>query len=258
VNAAFAALAAALTAGVLLWLVSLRRRDASIADVFWGPLFVVIAGVAYAFGAGTGPRRLLVLALVVIWALRLARHLGRRNLRHGEDPRYRAMRARHRKGFWWKSLPLVFLFQPLLAWIIAAPVMVVMHRPGPASLSGLDGVATLVFAIGLGIEAIADRELEAFRRKPENRASVLDRGLFRYSRHPNYFGEFVLWWALGAFGVLAGSTASLVGPAVVSLLLLRVSGVTLLESTIVSRRPGYARYKATTNAFFPGPPRRAP
>jgi steroid 5-alpha reductase family enzyme len=255
-EAALFALSAALALGVVLWLVSLRLKDASIADVAWGPLFVLIAATAYWLGDGSGPRRLLVLLLVTLWALRLASHLARRNLGHGEDPRYRAMRERAGPAFRWLSLPSVFLLQPLLAWIISAPVIAVMQHAGPPSLDAADVAATLVFALGLGIETVADRQLTAFRRDPANRDRVLDRGLFRYSRHPNYFGEFVLWWGLGGFGLAAGSPLSLLGPALLSVLLLRVSGVTLLESTIVSRRPDYSKYKATTNAFFPGPPRR--
>jgi steroid 5-alpha reductase family enzyme len=251
------ALAAALGLGVGLWLLSLWLKDVSIVDIFWGPFFVVIAGVGYAVGAGSGPRRLLVLFLVSCWALRLAFHLARRNLGHGEDPRYQAMRARRERYFWLISLPLVFLLQPALASVVALPLLAVMEHAGPAHLGVLDAVATLVFVVGLGIEVAADSQLRAFRRDPSRRDQVLDSGLFRYSRHPNYFGEFVLWWGFGLFGLAAGSLLSLVGPALMTVLLLRVSGVTLLESTIVTRRPGYARYQATTNAFFPGPPRGA-
>ena len=255
-EAARSALLAAVALGVVLWLVSLWLRDASIVDLFWGPLFVVIAGTAYRVGMGSGPRRLLVLGLIALWALRLSFHLARRNVGNGEDPRYRAMRERRRRYFWLWSLPSVFLLQPLLAWVVAAPVIAVMLDKGPASLGFFDLAASLVFVLGLGLETVADRQLTAFRKDPRNRDQVLDQGLFRYSRHPNYFGEFVLWWGFGLFGLAAGSVASLVGPALLSLLLLRVSGVTLLESTIVSRRPRYSHYKATTNAFFPGPPRR--
>lgn len=255
-TAALVALAAVFGCGVLGWFVSLVERDASIADVLWGPLFVVIAAVTFVFGDGGGPRRFLVLGLVTVWAARLAWHIGRRNRGHGEDRRYGAMRERHGEKFAFVSLFTVFLCQPVLAWIIAAPVIAVMQRPGPTSLTAGDALGTLVFLSGWVLETTADRELTLFRGDPANRDRVLDRGLFRYSRHPNYFGEFVLWWGLGVFGLAAGSAVSLVGPALLSVLLLRVSGVTLLESTIVSRRPDYARYQASTNAFFPGPPRR--
>jgi steroid 5-alpha reductase family enzyme len=255
-EAALAGLGAALALGVVLWLVSLWLENASIVDIFWGPLFVLIGGTTYWLGGGSGPRRQLVLVLVAIWALRLASHLARRNFGHGEDPRYRDMRSRNGGAFWLLSLPYVFLLQPLLAWIIAAPVLAVMQHEGPPHLDFADAAATLIFALGLAIETIADRQLATFRSDARNRERVLDRGLFRYSRHPNYFGEFVLWWGLGVFGLAAGSVYSLVGPALLSVLLLRVSGVTLLERTIENRRPDYSKYKATTNAFFPGPPRR--
>ncbi len=257
-TAALVALGGVLGCGVLGWLLSLLKRDASIADVLWGPLFVVIAVTTLLLGSGTGPRRFLVLSLVAAWAARLTLHLARRNLGQGEDARYRAMRARHGERFAIISLFTVFLCQPVLAWIIAAPVIAVMQDASSARLSASDALGTLVFLMGLATEAVADHELAKFRQDPGNRERVLDRGLFRYSRHPNYFGEFVLWWGLGSFGLASGSVASLLGPALLSVLLLRVSGVTLLESTIVSRRPDYARYQATTNAFFPGRPRGVP
>jgi len=257
-EAALVGLGAALSLGLVLWMLSLWLKDASIADVFWGPLFVLISGTTYALGDGSGPRRTLVLILVTLWALRLASHLARRNAGKGEDSRYRAMRERHGRKFWLLSLPVVFLFQAALAWLVAAPVVVAVQQVGPPALGWVDLAATLVFAVGLCVETLADRQLTAFRKDPQNRTRVLDGGLFRYSRHPNYFGEFVLWWGLGLFGVAAGSVASLLGPALLTLLLLRVSGVSLLESTIVDRRPDYLKYKSTTNAFFPGPPRRAP
>jgi len=256
-EAALFALGAALSVGLALWVLSLWLKDASIVDIFWGPLFVVISGTTYELSAGSGPRRTLVLSLVTLWALRLAFHLGRRNAGKGEDSRYRAMRERHGRKFWLLSLPYIFLFQPVLAWLVAAPVVVTVQQAGPPALGWVDLAGTLVFAVGLSVETLADRQLSAFRKDPQNRERVLDSGLFGYSRHPNYFGEFVLWWGLGLFGVASGSIASLLGPALLTLLLLRVSGVSLLESTIVNRRPDYSRYKATTNAFFPGPRRRA-
>jgi steroid 5-alpha reductase family enzyme len=256
VTAALTALGVVLALGVLLWLLSLRLADASIADIGWGPLFVVVAVTTFALGHGSGARRMLVLALVVAWATRLSWHLARRSVGRGEDSRYRDLRARYGRRFWLVSLPLVFLLQPLLAWIVALPVTAVMLRAGVAQLGLLDAIATLLVFVGLGFEATADHQLAVFRSDPAHRALVFDRGLFRYSRHPNYFGECVLWWGFGAFGLAAERPASLVGPLLITILLLRVSGVTLLESTIGERRPGYSRYKATTNAFFPGPPRR--
>ena len=254
----FAPLAVALMLGVCTWLISLRLRDASIADIAWGPIFVVMAGIGFAAGGGHPARRLLVLGLVSVWGLRLAVHLGRRNLGGPEDRRYAAMRVRHGQLWPLISLPFVFLFQPLLAFLIAAPVHASLRLGAAASLGPLDLAGSLLFALGFTFETIADRQLRRFAADPKLRGHVLDSGLWRYSRHPNYFGECMAWWGLGLIGVAAGSTLSLLGPLLLSVLLLRVSGVTLLEQTIVERRPEYAQYQRTTNAFFPGPLRRLP
>jgi len=254
----FIPLAVALILGVCTWLMSLRLRDASIADIAWGPLFVAMAGIGFAAGGGHPARRLLVIGLVSVWGLRLAVHLGQRNLGGPEDRRYAAMRARYGQHWPLLSLPFVFLFQPLLAFLIAVPVHVALRLGGAVPLGLLDLAGAVLFAAGLTFETIADRQLRRFRADPTSRGHVLDRGLWRYSRHPNYFGECVAWWGLGLLGVAAGSTLSLLGPVLLSLLLLRVSGVTLLERSIVERRPEYARYQRTTNAFFPGPARRSP
>ena len=242
------ALGVALACGLGLWLASLALRNSSIVDIAWGPLFFVI-GVA-APGAADSPRRVLVLVLLGVWALRLALHLLVRNgLRH-EDRRYAAMRERHGARWALVSLPFVFLLQPVLAWIVALPIQAVMLRAGPPS-GWLDGVAALLVVAGTLIESAADLQLARFRAR--GGVGVLDTGLWRYTRHPNYFGDFLVWWGFGAFGVAAGAAETLVGPLVMSYLLLRVSGVTLLEKTIGNRRPDYAAYQRRTNAFFPGP-----
>jgi steroid 5-alpha reductase family enzyme len=165
------------------------------------------------------------------------------------------MRERNGPRWWLTSFLYVFLLQALLAWVIALPVQAAMRLGLNRPLGLVDAVAIVVFVAGFIMEAVADHQLARFRSDPENRGRVLDRGLFRYSRHPNYFGDALLWWGLGLFGVAAGATWSLAGPALMTFLLLRVSGVTLLEKSIEERRPEYARYRKTTNAFFPGPPR---
>jgi steroid 5-alpha reductase family enzyme len=235
--------------------VSLALRDTSIVDVFWGPMFVVAASVGYLGGAGLPARKALVLALLTVWGLRLAGHLAVRSRGRGEDHRYREMRAKHGSRWWLTSLPYVFLFQASLAWMVALPVHAAMHRGGDAPLSFLDFAGALLFLVGFGLEAVADLTLARFRSRPENRDRVLDHGPFRYTRHPNYFGDALVWWGVGLFGVSAGAPWALFGPAVMTFLLMRVSGVTLLERSIGDRRPGYAAYKRSTNAFFPGPPR---
>ncbi|MBS0387882.1 MAG: DUF1295 domain-containing protein, partial [Proteobacteria bacterium] len=199
------------------------------------------------------PASLAMVAVLVAWALRLALHLARRNWRAAEDRRYAAMRARHEPGFAWKSLYLVFGLQALLAWIISAPLAAGLAgrtSPRPLWLFGL-----LLAVAGFAIEAIADRQLRAHRRRDAAARAVLDRGLWRYSRHPNYFGECCLWWGLFAMAVRADTLWTVVSPLLMTWLLLRVSGVTLLEQDIADRRPAYRDYVARTPAFFPWKPR---
>jgi steroid 5-alpha reductase family enzyme len=244
---------------VALWAWSVRLRDVSIVDVFWGPGFALVAWTAVAV-AGPSPRGLLAAALATAWGLRLGVHLGLRRRGHGEDRRYAAMRAAVGPSFAVRSLFTVFLLQAALLWIVSLPLQA-SAAGGRTGLSLLDLAGALLVVAGLAVEATADAQLARFLARPGSRGQVMQEGLWRWSRHPNYFGDFVVWWGFGLLGVAAGSPWALVGPALMSALLLRVSGVTLLERTIGARRPGYAEYAARTSAFFPWPPRgrgRAP
>ncbi len=246
-------LATVVVAMTLLWLVSLRLRDASIVDPFWAPGFALVT-VAYLWADGRyASRGLLALLLVSLWAARLGWHLLRRNRRSGEDPRYRAMRDRHGERFGRVSLVTVFWLQAVLLWIISAPLAGSVVSVAP--LGALDLVGALVFLVGFSIEAMADLQLERFKADPESAGRVLDTGLWRYSRHPNYFGNAVLWWGLYLVAVGGGAAWSVFGPVLMTWLLLRVSGVTLLEKGLVTSRPGYADYVERTSAFVPWPPR---
>jgi steroid 5-alpha reductase family enzyme len=247
--------AALISAMVLLWLWSLALRNASIVDAFWGSAFVVAAWTAALASQGGGARRWLALALVSIWGLRLSLHLLRRNAGHGEDPRYVAMRRGHGARFWWVSLFTVFLLQAALAWVISLPVQLAVVAPA-TPLGLLDAVAAGLWGVGLAFEAVGDWQLTRFRRDPASRGKVLDTGLWRYTRHPNYFGDACAWWGLGLLGVAAGAPWTLVSPALMTFLLLRVSGVALLEKDIGARRPGYREYVERTSAFFPWFPRK--
>jgi steroid 5-alpha reductase family enzyme len=239
-----------------LWLVSLRLRDASIVDIFWGLGFVVVTWTAHLMAGSESARAWITSGLVTVWGVRLAAHLARRNLGHGEDYRYRAMRERHGQRFPLVSLGTVFLLQAVLLWIIALPAQAV-HAFGAATpLGWIDAVGITAWVIGLAFEWIGDEQLARFKASPSSRGAVMDRGLWRYSRHPNYFGNFLLWWGIGLLAVAAGAWWTLVGPALLTFLLLRVSGVALLESTIATRRPGYRDYVARTSAFVPWFPRK--
>lgn len=248
-------LAAVLGGMFLLWLVSLRTRDVSIVDIFWGLGFVGIAAVALGATAAPGPRALLTFVLVAVWGVRLAAYLAWRNHGQGEDYRYAAMRRHHGERFARVSLGTVFGLQAILMWVVSLPAQAAIAA-GAAPLGWLDAIAAVVWATGLFFESVGDAQLARFKADPANRGRVMDRGLWAWTRHPNYFGDFCVWWGIGLLGLAAGAWWSLVGPALMSVLLLRVSGVALLEKGLRKTRPGYAAYIAATPAFFPRPPRR--
>ena len=241
---------------LLTWIVSLFKRDVSIVDSTWALMFLaltlVYASPAWQDGA-LQPRAALVLLLVAVWALRLSLYITWRNRGKPEDHRYRTIRRRHEPGFAFKSLYLIFGLQALLAWFISLPLFAA--ATGSAPLGLLDLIAVLVWLTGFGYEAVADAQLAAFRADPANRGRVLDSGLWRYTRHPNYFGECILWWGYYLLAVAAGGWWTLPAPLLMTFLLLRVSGVALLERDIVERRPAYREYVQHTNAFVPGPRR---
>jgi steroid 5-alpha reductase family enzyme len=240
-----------------LWAVSVAVRDASIVDIFWGSGFVVVAWVAFALGDGSADRRLLLAVLVTVWGLRLSGYLARRNLGKGEDYRYAEMRRRHGERWPLRSLPIVFWLQGALMWVVSLPVQVGMADPTPAGLGLLDWAGVALWAVGLTFEAVGDWQLSRFKADPANRGKVMDRGLWRYTRHPNYFGDFCVWWGIWLVALATGSAWwTVVGPAVMSVLLIRVSGAALLERSLRKRREGYDDYVARTSAFFPRPPRR--
>ena len=236
------------------WVLSLFLKDVSIVDSIWA-LFFLAAAIAFARQTGEiGPRGMLVLALVGLWALRLSGYLTWRNWGESEDRRYAAMRERNGNGFAVKSLVTIFFLQAILAWVIAMPLYAAITGVWPLGL--LDILGAAVVLVGIGFETIADAQLARFKSRPENEGRVLDTGLWRYTRHPNYFGDFCVWWGLYLLAASAGGWWTIFSPVLMSLLLLKVSGVALLEKDIGERRPKYADYIARTSAFFPRPPRR--
>lgn len=240
-----------------LWLLSLARRDASIVDPFWGAGFVLVTWFALLSkpSAQSDARVWLLTGLTTIWGLRLSLYLLGRNHDHGEDRRYRAMREHHGPRFWWVSLLTVFWLQAVILWIVSLPIQVAMVAASGTPLGWLDFVGVSVWSIGLFFEAVGDFQMAQFQADPQNAGRVMDRGLWRLTRHPNYFGDFCVWWGLYLIAVSASATWTIFSPLLMSFLLLKVSGVTLLEKTITDRRPDYASYKARTSSFFPWPPR---
>lgn len=239
-----------------LWGVSVAKRDASIIDGFWGLGFVGLAWLYLGLADPQTPRSWLVAALVTVWGVRLAAHIIRRSLGEPEDYRYAAMRRGWGERFWWVSLFTVFGLQGILLWTIAMPLYVVAHRP-PSPWGALDALGLALFVVGLSFEAVSDWQLSRFKSDPENRGRTLQSGLWRYTRHPNYFGDAVLWWGLYVLADLAsGGGWTVFAPIIMTGLLMRVSGVPLLEKRMQSTRPDFADYAARTNAFFPGPPKK--
>ena len=249
-------LAVVIAAAIAAWAVSIPRHDVSGADSLWSLFFLALTVVYITLAPVSTARALVVLFVVTVWATRLSVFVTLRNRGKPEDRRYRAIRDVNEPNFWFKSLYLVFGLQAILAWVISLPLLGAIL--GPAPLGWLDYVAVTLWLIGFGIETIGDQQLAAFNANPANRGRVLDRGLWRYTRHPNYFGEACLWWGFYLFALSAGAWWSVIAPALVTLLLLRVSGVALLERDISRRRPDYRDYSRRTNAFFPGPPRQQP
>jgi steroid 5-alpha reductase family enzyme len=251
----FLTLAAIAGVMVLVWLLSLALRDASIIDPFWGLGFVVVSVVAYFWNDPATSRTTLLVTLTSVWGIRLSAYLLWRNAGHGEDRRYQAMRAKHGPRFWWISLFTVFLLQALILWFVSWPIQVACAAGVRSPLGVLDLFAGLLWLIGFSFETVGDWQLARFKATPANTGRVMDRGLWRFTRHPNYFGDCCVWWGLYLLAAGGGAWWTVLSPLAMTLLLLKISGVSLLEKTIADRRPDYIDYQARTNAFFPGPPR---
>jgi steroid 5-alpha reductase family enzyme len=242
----------------VVWALSLPLRDASIADVFWGPGFAFVAIVA-ATVSPPSPRSALLVVLTSVWGLRLALHIGTRwRKKKEEDRRYQAMRANWGERFPVVSLFTVFLLQGALLWVVSLPLQAGAALGAGRPLGLADVAGALIFLAGLLFEAVGDAQLARFLADPASRGEVMQTGLWRYTRHPNYFGDALLWWGLGIVGAATGAWWCLVGPALMTFLLVRVSGVSLLEKDIAGRRPGYAAYVRRTSPFLPLPPARDP
>lgn len=242
-----------LLAAVACWVITLLRNDVSIVDSLWSLMFLLVALVYSTVAGFTGPREVLILLLVTIWALRLSVYITWRNHGQPEDHRYQEIRANNDPGFRYKSLYIVFVLQAGLAWIISLPLAAAIS--GQSAIGLLDYAAVALFLVGFVFEALGDLQLSRFRSNPDNAGKVLDQGLWRFTRHPNYFGNFTIWWGFYLFALSAGAWWTIVSPLLMTFLLLKVSGVALLEKDIGNRRPKYEQYIRRTNAFFPGFPR---
>lgn len=246
---------------VLVWILSLVLGRVCIIDAFWGPGFVLLATLNQLLTGEAGLNRpeTLLLAMVAIWGTRLGIYLSIRVFGDPhEDRRYAAMRDRYQPGWWLKSLGIVFLLQGLIMWFVALPVIAAFASPGEVAVSVLGPLGMFLWGVGVFFETVGDWQLARFRANPDNKGRVLSSGLWGLTRHPNYFGDFAVWWGLWLFSFSCGAPLwTVMSPVVMSLFLMKVSGVTLLEKDISERRPGYVDYVRSTNAFFPGPKRES-
>jgi steroid 5-alpha reductase family enzyme len=240
---------------IAMWLLSLVLKNASVVDIGWGIGFVIVAWTVRAQVDGDADRQRLLVAMTTLWGARLALYLYSRNHGKGEDYRYQAMRKRWGPRFPLISLGTVFVLQGVLMWIVSLPVQLGQVEVDP-KLGALAWIGIAVWGTGFFFEVIGDAQLARFKRDPANAGTVMDQGLWRYTRHPNYFGDACVWWGIAL--VAAETTVGrwgLIGAAVMTFLLRRVSGVTLLEKSLVKRRKGYEDYVARTSPFIPRPPK---
>ena len=248
-------LVAILILATLTWVVSVIRRDVSIVDSIWS-LMLLVAAIAYSSAVEPyTSRSSLILTLVLLWALRLTIHITWRKWGEAEDRRYQDIRKKYEPNFTLKSLGIIFGFQATLAWIISMPLWAALTVP--IALNVIDLLAVALWTVGMVFETVGDWQLARFKSDPANGEKVMDRGLWRNTRHPNYFGECIIWWGFYVFALPVGAWWTIVAPILLTYMLLKFSGVTLLEEHIVQRRPAYRDYITRTNAFIPGPPKKA-
>ena len=241
---------------LLMWLISLPLRDVSIVDLIWGAGFAVVAWVTFARTSGSGPSRWALPLMTSIWSLRLSAYLAWRNIGAGEDKRYVAMRTKRGPIFALTSIYVVFLLQGAVMWIVSLPLQagITLAQPG---WTPLHGVGIVLWTVGILFETIGDLQLARFKAVSENQGKVMNKGLWRYTRHPNYFGDFLVWWGLYAVAIAHGDGLwTLIGPLTMSVFLIRISGVTLLEKSLQETRPGYVEYTRETSSFLPWFPKR--
>jgi steroid 5-alpha reductase family enzyme len=241
----------------LLWIWSVFIKNVSIVDIYWGFGFVVV-NAFYAFMSGElNARKILMLTLVGIWGLRLSIYLAYRNIGKGEDFRYQEFRRNYGpKRYWWFSYFQTFLLQGTLIMIVSLPLLGINSSTSTGTLNVLDYIGVLVWLIGFTFEAGGDFQLARFKSNDKNKGNVLNTGFWKYTRHPNYFGDSAVWWAYAIFSIAAGSYWQIIGSIIMTLLIIKISGVSLLEKTLKKTKPQYSDYIQKTNSFFPWLPKK--
>ena len=243
---------------LLLWLASIALRDVSIIDMAFAVILWLVTAASYTMGGGTAERKQLILALVTVWAIRITWHLVRRNWGHGEDVRYTKLRSwvNNDRAFIWLSLRKVFLLQGIVLWLVSLPVQLAPLYSTPASIGPIAIIGAMIAIAGIVIETVADMQLTRFRSNPQNKGTILNTGLWRYSRHPNYFGELCTWW--GLFVIASENPIGLftiVGPLAYTYLIINVTGQRTLDKKLAREKPGYGDYMQSTSGLIPWPPK---
>jgi len=245
-----------LTAVILMmmigWLLSLVLKNVTVVDSLWGLGFIIIVWLTFFLTDGFFGRKLLIALLVTVWGLRLSGYLTWRNWGKAEDPRYGSWREKSGRHFWIVSLFKVFLLQSVFLWAISLSLQYGMASKTPATITWLDLCGVSLWTVGFIFEAVGDWQLAAFKSNPANKGKVMDRGLWAYTRHPNYFGECLIWWGIFLIALSAPTSWwTILSPLTITAVLLKMTGIPLTEKTMISHRPGYNEYIQRTNAFIP-------
>jgi steroid 5-alpha reductase family enzyme len=241
----------------ILWVISVLIKNVSIVDLFWGFGFVVTAVFYFINTEGFEPRKILILSLAAIWGLRLSVYLAWRNIGKGEDFRYKEFRREYGENrYWWISFFQTFVLQGVLMWLISAPLLGAQYYVQEGTLGILDYAGIIFWIIGFSFEAGGDYQLAVFKSNPANKGKVMSRGFWRYTRHPNYFGDSAVWWGFGLICISAGSYVPVIGSVIMTALIIKVSGVALLEKSLKEQKPEYKEYIEKTSAFIPWFPKK--
>jgi steroid 5-alpha reductase family enzyme len=236
----------------LLWVLSVFIKNVSIVDLFWGLGFVIVNAFYFFISGDIHARKILLLILVTIWGLRLSMYLAWRNIGKGEDFRYQEFRRNYGPTrYWWISYFQTFLLQGALIMLISLPLLGVNSGTQTDALYWLDFLGILIWVIGFAFEAGGDFQLSRFKQNPENKGKVLSSGFWKYTRHPNYFGDSAVWWSFAIFSVAAEGYWQTIGSVLMTLLIIKVSGVALLEKSLNETKPQYREYIRKTSSFFP-------
>jgi steroid 5-alpha reductase family enzyme len=241
-----------------LWIISVIIKNVSIVDLFWGLGFVITTGYYFLTTDGSGPRKIILMILVALWGLRLSLYLAWRNIGKGEDFRYKQFRQNYgEKRYWWISFFQTFLLQGVLMWLISAPLLGAQFYAAGNSLGILDFIGIVFWLVGFSFEAGGDFQLARFKAVHGNKGKVLNTGFWRYTRHPNYFGDAAAWWGYGLICFAAGSYLPVLGSILMTALIIKVSGVALLEKSLKDKKPEYKAYIEKTSAFLPWFPKNS-